>query len=94
MSCGGGIVERSENSRLMRKMGVIVYLDGDLQDSLRQIQHPEKRPDLGSANARELFERRRPLFWSAADYVIDIRNKSFEQVAEDAGRLLWAEGLL
>ncbi|MBR3318281.1 MAG: shikimate kinase [Atopobiaceae bacterium] len=94
VSCGGGIVERSENSRLMRKMGVIVYLDGDLQDSLRQIQHPEKRPDLGSANARELFERRRPLFWSAADYVIDIRNKSFEQVAEDAGRLLWAEGLL
>ena len=93
VSCGGGIVERPENSGLMREMGVIVYLDGDLNDSLRQIQHPEKRPDLGS-NARELYDHRRPLFKNVADYVIDIRDKSFEEVAEDAGFLLWAEGLL
>ncbi len=93
VSCGGGIVERPENSGLMREMGVIVYLDGDLNDSLRQIQHPEKRPDLGS-NARELYDHRRPLFKNVADYVIDIRDKSFEEVAEDAGCLLWAEGLL
>lgn len=94
VSCGGGIVERPENSSLMHEMGVVVYLDGDLQDSLRQIQHPEKRPDLGSCSARELFERRRPLFRNVADYVIDIRNKTFDEVAEDAGCLLWAEGLL
>ncbi|MBR3315433.1 MAG: shikimate kinase [Atopobiaceae bacterium] len=93
VSCGGGIVERPENSSLMREMGVVVFLDGDLQDSLRQIQHPEKRPDLGR-NARELYDHRRPLFKSAADYVIDIRDKTFEEVAEDAGCLLWAEGLL
>ena len=93
VSCGGGIVERPCNARLMREMGVVVYLDGDLKDSLRQIQHPEKRPDL-SMDARELFDHRRPLFRSAADYVIDIRDKTFEQVAEDAGCLLWSEGLL
>ena len=93
VSCGGGIVERSENSRLMREMGVVVFLDGDLKDSLRQIQHPEKRPDLRS-DARELYEHRRPLFRGAADYVIDIRGKTFEEVAEDAGCLLWGEGLL
>ncbi len=93
VSCGGGIVERPENSGLMREMGVIVYLDGDLNDSLRQIQHPEKRPDLGS-NARELYDHRRPLFKNVADYVIDIRDKSFDEVAEYAGCLLWAEGLL
>lgn len=93
VSCGGGIVERPENSVLMREMGVVVFLDGDLQDSLRQIQHPEKRPDLGE-DARELYEHRRPLYKSAADYVIDIRDKTFDEVAEDAGCLLWAEGLL
>ena len=93
VSCGGGIVERPQNSQLMREMGAVVYLDGDLADSLRQIQHPEKRPDLGK-DARALYDHRRPLFLSAADYVIDIRNKSFDEVAEDAGSLLWAEGLL
>ena len=93
VSCGGGIVERSKNGRLMHEMGVVVFLDGDLRDSLRQIQHPEKRPDLGR-NARELYDHRRPLFRSVADYVIDIRNKTFDEVADDAGRLLWAEGLL
>lgn len=94
VSCGGGIVERSRNCAIMHEMGVIVYLDGDLSDSLRQIQHPEKRPDLGQEDVNELYWRRRPLFRNAADYVVDIRNKSFEQVAEDAGRLLWEEGLL
>ncbi len=94
VSCGGGIVERSENCCLMHEMGVVVYLDGDLSDSLRQIQRPEKRPDLGTCDVSTLFARRRPLFRKTADYVIDIRQKSFSQVAEDAGCLLWEEGLL
>ena len=93
VSCGGGIVERKENGDLMREMGAVVFLDGDLKDSMRQIQHPEKRPDL-VGNARALYEHRRPLFLGVADYVIDIRDKSFDEVAEDAGCLLWAEGLL
>ena len=29
VSCGGGIVERSENCRLMHGMGVVVFLDGE-----------------------------------------------------------------
>ncbi len=48
VSCGGGIVERPENCELMHEMGVVVFLDGDLADSLRQIQRPDLRPDLGS----------------------------------------------
>ena len=73
----------------------MVFLDGDLDDSLRQIQHPEKRPDLGTVEeAAELYEHRRPLYERAADYVIDIRGKTFEQVAAEAGNLLWEEGLL
>lgn len=94
VSCGGGIVERECNCTLMHEMGVVVYLDGDLRDSLRQIQHPEKRPDLNLADVQDLYKKRRPLFKRSADYVIDIRDKDFEQVAEEAGCLLWEEGLL
>ena len=94
VSCGGGIVERKCNCVLMHEMGVIVYLDGDLSDSLRQIQHPEKRPDFNLADVQELYKRRRPLFKESADYIINIRDKDFGQVAEEAGCLLWEEGLL
>ena len=95
VSCGGGIVERPENCELMHEMGVVVFLDGDLEDSLRQIRCPERRPDLGSAeHAAEVYRRRRPLYEGAADLTVDIRNKSFEQVASESGQLLWERGLL
>lgn len=95
VSCGGGVVEREENCELMHSMGTIVYLDGDLADSLRQIRCPERRPDLGDAeHARILYVHRRPLYERAADITIDIRNRTFEQVASESGELLWERGLL
>ena len=95
VSCGGGIVERDECCALLHEMGTVVYLDGSLEDSLRQIQHPERRPDLGTPEqARQLYEHRRPLYQREADITIDIRDKTFEQVASEAGNLLWERGLL
>lgn len=95
VSCGGGIVEREDNCSRMRAMGSVVFLDGELADCLRQIQHPEKRPDFRTADeAARLFRHRRPLFLGTADYVIDIRGRTFEQVAQEAGELLWKEGLI
>ena len=95
VSCGGGVVERPENCELMHRMGVVVYLDGDLSDSLRQMRCPERRPDLGDvSHARALFRHRRPLYQQTADITIDIRNRTFEQVASESGQLLWERGLL
>ena len=48
ISCGGGIVETPRNIALMHGMGYCVYLDGDLDDSIRQIRSLENRPDFGS----------------------------------------------
>ncbi len=95
VSCGGGIVECSRNIELMHQMGTVVYLDGDLADSLRQIKNTARRPDLGDARqAEELYLHRRPLYEASADIRIDIRNKTFEQVALESGQLLWEKGLL
>lgn len=95
VSCGGGIVETPENIELMHSMGTIVFLDGDLADSLRQIKNTRRRPDLGTpAQAELLYLHRRPLYEGAADISIDIRNKTFEQVALESGQLLWERGLL
>ena len=95
VSCGGGIVETERNSELMHEMGTVVFLDGDLADSMRQIKNTARRPDLGDARqAERLYRHRRPLYEASADIRIDIRNKSFEQVALESSQLLWEKGLL
>lgn len=95
VSCGGGIVERAESVGLMHQMGTIVFLDGGLDDSLRQIRHPERRPDLGDAqHARELYAHRRPLYQGACDITVGISGKSFDEVLASAGEILWEKGLL
>lgn len=95
VSCGGGTVEDEECRRLMGELGTVVYLDGSLDDSLRQIRNLKRRPDFSTpGEAAALYERRRPLYESVADVVIDIRGKSFDEVASEAGQLLWDRGLL
>ena len=95
VSCGGGIIERPENARIMHELGKVVYLDGTLEDSLRQIRRPDKRPDLGDReHARALYAHRRPLYEQACDYRVCISGKTFEEVAYEVGGLLWERGLL
>ena len=95
VSCGGGIVETPKNAELMHHMGTVVYLDGELSDSMRQIRNLHRRPDFGDAEqAERLYRHRRPLYEASADIRINIHDKSFEEVALEAGRLLWEKGLL
>ena len=95
VSCGGGIIETPQNLELMHQMGTVVYLELDIEDSLRQIRRSDTRPDFVSPEyARRLLEHRRPLYEQVADYTIDIRGKSFEQVTYLAAELLVECGLL
>lgn len=95
VSCGGGIVESPENIQLMHSMGSIVFLEGNLEDSLKQIKHYKARPDFKSAaQAQALFDHRYPLYQQAADITIPISGRSFKEVSELAGAILWEKGLL
>jgi len=95
VSCGGGAVGRLENRALLREMGSVVYLEGDLSDSLERIVRMDRRPDLGSPqHAAELLERWRPLYREVADFTVSVHGQTFEQVAYQVADLLWKEGLL
>ncbi len=95
VSCGGAIVDRPENIALMKQMGTIVYLDGDLDDSLSQIIHFKARPEFGGkSHAQKLYATLKPLYEQAADITIDIHGKDFDEVASEAGAVLWDKGLL
>ena len=95
VSCGGGIVETPRNIELMHEMGVCVYLDGEFDDSLRQIRSLASRPDFRSReHAHRLYQHRRPLYRSAADLTVDIRGRSFEDVSYICADMLLERGLL
>ena len=70
-----------------------MYLDGSLEDSLRQIQRVDRRPDLGTLDhARSLYEHRRHFYEAAADITIDIRENipaSYLGWANCSGRVFY-----
>ena len=95
VSCGGGIVETPRNIELMHQMGVCVYLDGDFDDSLRQIRSFTSRPDFKSPeHAAKLYRHRRPLYEQAANLTVDIRGRSFDDVLYICADMLLERGLL
>ena len=95
VSCGGGVVETPENIGLIHEMGFCVYLEGDLEDSLRQMQRTSTRPDFRSPeHAEVLLEHRRPLYDEAADLTFDIRGLSFSEVSYSVAELLLERGLI
>lgn len=95
VSCGGGVVETGENLELMHEMGYCVYLEGDFDDSLRQIRSLRQRPDFKTReHARNLYLHRRPLYEQAADLVVDIRGASFKDVCYRCAEMLLERGLL
>ena len=88
-------METPQNIDLIHEMGYCVYLEGDIDDSLRQIRRCDTRPDFRSPqHAARLLEHRRPLYRKAADFTLDIRGRSFEDVSYSCAELLLERGLL
>ena len=83
---GGGIVLRSENVDLLKRLGAVAWLDADELTLRTRIDRLSDRPLLQTANPEatlsELLETREPLYRNAADLRVDISQKSPEQVAE------------
>jgi shikimate kinase len=83
---GGGIVLRSENVDLLKRLGAVAWLDADEATLRTRIDRLSNRPLLQTANPEatlsELLEAREPLYRNAADLRVDISQKNPEQIAE------------
>jgi len=83
---GGGIVLRSENVDLLKRLGAVVWLDADEATLRTRIHRLSDRPLLQTANPEatlsKLLEAREPLYRNAADLRVDISQKNPEQIAE------------
>lgn len=96
LATGGGAILRSENRRVLRNNGLVVYLHATVEMQLERTRNSDHRPLLKDANRssvlEELMHEREPLYRKEADivYVTDMRSPQVaaEKIAEEI-RLKW-----
>jgi shikimate kinase len=82
---GGGIVLRSENLQILKRLGVTVWLDGNEETLFERASRSGNRPLLQVKSPKRAFARmlqaRQPLYRSVADLRIDTSVLTDEEVA-------------
>ena len=87
VSVAGGAVLDSQNRRLIRKSGTVVWLRADVETLAERVGDGAGRPLLDGDTERALAELdavRRLLYAELADEVVDVDDKTPEQVATAA----------
>lgn len=87
VSCGGGMVLRSVNVRLMKKNGKVVLLDATAATIYERVRYSTNRPVLnGNMNIEyisSLMEKRRAAYENAADIVVHTDNKNIDKIVDE-----------
>ena len=98
ISVGGGLPMKEENHALLRELGTVFYLSAtpetvyerlktDTTRPLLQVEDPEER-------IRTLLKRRAPVYEACADVVLDVSDRSFDEILEQIGKELRLNKLL
>ncbi len=84
---GGGIVLRKENINLLKRLGIVVWLDAKEEILLERATRKSERPLLQAKNPRarfsELLRTRAALYANAAEIRIDTSDLTHEEVADE-----------
>ena len=83
VSCGGGIVLRDENAKLMKESGAIVLLTATPETIYERVKNSTERPILnGNMNVEyisSLMDQRKDRYFAVADYVVTTDGKSAKE---------------
>ncbi|KXT77025.1 shikimate kinase [Streptococcus sp. DD12] len=87
ISTGGGVVISPANRDLLRQKAHTIFLKADLATLVKRIQKDQvnKRPLFENNDAAEfaqLFEQRQAFYEEAANQVIDVSDKSPQEIVE------------
>lgn len=84
ISVGGGLPLREENRKLLRELGQVFYLQASAETIYERVKHDTTRPLLQGDNPEEKIRRmlaeRDGCYRDAADVVINVDGRSFEQI--------------
>lgn len=95
---GGGIVTREKNIAKLKKQGVLVWLQADVDTLLNRIGENADRPPLVEGRSRRedmelTLKERANLYQQAADLTVNTENKTPEEVADLIINLLTIRGI-
>lgn len=88
ISVGGGLVLRAENVELLKQNGKIFFLRAKKQTLLARLQGDKERPLLQGEECLEdkierLLSTREAIYEKAADYIVDVDEKSPDKIADE-----------
>jgi shikimate kinase len=94
---GGGVVTREKNVVRLKKSGILVWLQANVNTLLNRTGEDTERPPLGEGRSRRedmkiTLKERKPLYQQAADLTINTENKTPEEAAELVINLLTIRG--
>ena len=82
VATGGGAVVSRKNRDLLRKRGLVVYLQTSVRQQLDRLGRDRTRPLLQTGNRErkltELARDRNPLYEETADIVVQIKNRNID----------------
>lgn len=84
ISVGGGLPMREENRRLLHELGQVFYLRAEAETIYERLKDDTTRPLLQGENPmtkiKALLQERDPYYREAADVVITVDGKSFDEI--------------
>ncbi len=87
ISVGGGLPLREENRRLLHRLGQVFYLKADAGTIYERVKGDTTRPLLQchdpKGRIRTLMDARDAFYTDAADVIIQVDGKGFEQILDE-----------
>lgn len=87
LSTGGGLPLREENREALKKLGYVVYLRAKPETIYERVKNDTTRPLLQTENPQErirtLLNERENLYQAAADTVIEVDGKGFQEIIHE-----------
>lgn len=84
ISTGGGLPTKEENHKLLKQLGRVYYLKVTPETVYERLKEDTTRPLLQGENPeqkiKELLAYREPLYEACADEVIEVSEKSFDEI--------------
>ena len=102
IATGGGVILSAENVKLLKQMGVIVWLHAPIKDIIDRLnkdsQNNAARPQFTTGDlvqeTVDVFAERLPLYKKTADFIIETAGKSAPQIAETIYHYLMESGIV
>ena len=90
ISTGGGVVLNKNNIYLLKKKGILFFLQANINTLAKNIESSFQthRPLLNNNrdlrdNIRDMYIKREELYISSADYIVKVDNKSVEEIGKE-----------